>query len=600
MAALSTAVVIALATTAVVLVGGQDAPTPPAPTTSSPPRDDLVPRIEAGAPALGSDMSEPAPDAIYVDPEAPDGGDGNIARPVPSVKAALDRVNAGPREIVLRAGVYREEVFIGRSKTVTIRAYPGEEVWFDGTDPLGGWSADGEVWSAAWDKEFSSSPTYQGGEDSTEENWQFVDPEHPFAAYPEQVWFDGVALEQVAPDAVKPGTFALAADGSHILIGEDPDGHEVLASTRQRAFQVRSDDSVLRGFGVRRYAPSVALLGSVVLEGNRDVVDGLVIEDSSTSGLFVTGTGSTVRDTTLRRGGLIGATANFADDLTLQGLLFEQNNAELFNQAPVSGGFKISRSRHLTILDSVFLQNQGPGIWLDQSVFDTTIARTDVLGNAGHGVFAEISDQVRLVDLLIAGNGRIGLKINDTSNVAVWRSTIIGNGLGVSILQDTRRASDPSIPGHDERRPIPDPGMTWVVSGVEIVDSVIGELTGSERDQGSQAAVPLWVQDYSSEFDAEAMGVELRGSVLYQNDPDAPLAYWQSTPTTVDSFFDLEDWWTVTDHVDVAAVDETPIGADHRLTDAAREASPEQSTPPAEIAALLPADAEPGPGAIIP
>lgn len=587
----------AVATTLVLLNGAQMA----VPTGQVWESVDYTPRPDAGAPALGSDDSPVPADAIVVAADAAAGGDGSLARPLATVAEALDRVK-GSGTIVLRGGVYREEVFVGRSKTVVIRAYPGEEVWFDGTDPLTDFTRDGDVWRTAWPYEFSSAPSYTGDEDGTEENWNFLDPEHPFAAHPEQVWVDDAPLAQVAPDEVVAGTFAIDPDTAELILGDDPEDRVVAASTRQRAFELRSPDSVLEGIGVRRYAPSVQTMGAVVLEGDRALLQDVVIEDSATSGLFVTGTGSTVKNVTIRRSGLIGATANYADNLVLSRVLLEDNNTELFNQAPVSGGFKVSRSRHLVISGSVVRGNAGPGIWLDQSVFDTTILSSDVLSNAGHGVFAEISDKVRIIDVVIAGNRRIGLKINDSSDVQVWRSTIVGNGLGIAVLQDTRRASDPKIPGHDDRRPIPDPEMTWVVSGIVIADSVIGAAQGSPRDSESRPTSPIWVRDYSGEFAADDMISQISGNVFHRPSEQQTLALWQPKKKVTADYGDLEEWqaaapWMVGN---AAITGVPPIGASMRLSDRAREAATVGEPLPDEVAALLGDAADGPPGAVEP
>lgn len=573
----------------------------PAPTGEQWESVDYTARPDAGAAPLGSDDTPMPSGSIVVAPDAPAGGDGSLQRPLSTVADALDRVK-GSGTIVLRGGVYREEVFVGRSKTVVIRSYPGEEVWFDGTDPLEGFTHDGEVWRTAWPYEFSSAPSYTGDEDGTEENWNFIDPAHPFAAHPEQVWLDDGALDQVAPDEVTTGTFAIDPETAELIIGDDPADREIVASTRQRAFEVRSPGSVLQGIGVRRYAPSVQTMGAVVLEGDGALLQDVVIEDASTSGLFVTGTGSTVKNVTIRRSGLIGATANYADNLVLARVLLEGNNTERFNQAPVSGGFKVSRSRHLVISGSVVRDNAGPGIWLDQSVFDTTILSSDVLSNAGHGVFAEISDRVRLVDVVVAGNRRIGLKINDTSDVQVWRSTIVGNGLGVAVLQDTRRASDPSIPGHDDRRPIPDPKMTWVVSDVVIADSVIGAAQGSERDSDGQPTTPIWVRDYSGEFSASDMIASISGNVFHRPSDEQVLAIWQKETKTTTTYASLAAWEKaapeVTGNADLTGA--TPIDATFRLSEQARSASTVSLPLPDDVAALLGDAAEGPPGAVEP
>lgn len=563
---------------------------------------ELASRTEAGAAALGSSTAPVPPGALVVAADAPPGGDGSISRPFATVADALARVK-GRGEIVLRGGEYHEEVFIGRSKTVTIGPYPGETVWFDGTEAFANWTGSAGAWRAPWPYSFSSAPSYTGGEDGDVPTWQFIDPEYPFAAHPEQLWFDGEPVRQVAPDEVVAGTFAVDPDRAELILGDDPEGHEVRVATLQRAFQVRSPDSVVQGIGVRRYAPSVPSMGAVVLEGDRALLRDVVIEDASTSGLFVTGTDSTVRDVTIRRSGMIGATANYADALTLDGVRFEGNNTEHFNQAPVSGGFKISRSRHLVIENSVFRDNRGPGIWLDQSVFDTTIASSDILANAGHGVFAEISEKVLMTDLVVVGNRRIGVKINNTGDVQLWRSTIVGNGLALAMLQDVRRGDDPAVPGHDDRRPMPDPDMPWTVAGTVIADNVIGAVAGSTRDSGDQPTTPLWMRDYSGAFSTADMVASVSGNIIHRERPaDQPIAVWQNAKGATVVTSSLEEWQTEFPQAagNAELQGAAPVDDGFRLTASASAAAVTATPPPAEVGAVLGDAVDGPPGAVVP
>ncbi len=559
---------------------------------------ELTARIDPGAPDLGRDVRPVPPGAFIVQAGAAEGGDGSLERPYAHVSEALDRVQ-GTGTIVLRAGVYREELFVGKSKSIELRAYPGEVVWFDGADAIEGWVHDGETWRTPWSHEFSSAPSYTGGEDGTEPTWRFLNEDHPFAAHPEQLWLDGSPLEQVAVDEVGPGSFAVDTAAHELVLGEDPADRVVEASVRQRAVNLRSADSTITGIGFRRFAPSVPTLGALVIEGDRARLSEVVVEDSSTTGVFVTGQGTVLDRVTVRRSGMIGVAANFADGFTVTGSLIERNNAEGFNQAPVSGGIKVTRSRDVAIAASVVRGNAGPGIWLDQSVKHATISASDVLSNAGHGVFAEISDSVLLVDLVIAGNGRIGVKINDASRVQVWRSTIVGNGLGIAVLQDDRRASDATVPGHDERHP-DDPDMSWVATGTVIADSIVGEVGGSSRDSDSQPAAPIWVHDYSGEFSADDLVDRIAGNVL-QAASGAPLVLWQQGRTTV-SYDDVASWQADARPAsgNVGLEGASPVESDFAPTEAALSARRSAPVVPDDVAVLLGPDVVATPGALVP
>lgn len=82
-----------------------------------------------------------------------------MATPYRSLQKALSNVSASGT-IVIRAGVYHEggtnptsangiQVF---KSDITIQNYPGEAVWFDGSETYSDWTQSGAVWRTSWTK----------------------------------------------------------------------------------------------------------------------------------------------------------------------------------------------------------------------------------------------------------------------------------------------------------------------------------------------------------------------------------------------------------------------------------------------------------------
>ncbi len=526
-ARIAAAIVIVVALAAAVTLSALDRD-----TTAPPSFDDPDPaaaigldsaRVHAGSAEVGTTAFPIPEDAVFVWSGSPGGGDGRRSSPFRTVDKALDFVPDGGT-IVLRGGEYRERVTVPADLEVTIQSFPGEEVWFDGSVPVAGWTPVGGSWQAPWSVALDNSPTYErGAPDGTEPGYRFLDPARPLAAHPDQVWVGGRALRQIAPGGmVGPGEFTVDAGSGRLLIGDDPTGAEVRASQLGRAITLAGDGSVLRGVGIRRYAPSVPSMGALVIDADRVLVQDVTVLDSATTGVFVTGAEVALERVTVARSGMIGMAANFADGLRATGLLLADGNTEGFEQAPVAGGLKITRSRDIRIERSAVRGNSGHGVWLDQSVADAVIVANDVVDNAGHGVFVEISARVTLADLIVADNARIGVKINNTSEVALWASTIVRNGVGVAVYQDGRRAADRSVPGHDDRGP-PDPRMTWIAGPVSIGDSLIGgPPRGSRASTGGDGDCLVCVEDYSGEFTGEQLGVTLEGVLLQRESVSRP------------------------------------------------------------------------------
>ena len=489
-------------------------PAPPILPPPSPNGSTGRPSSSAGT-AVGA-AQYPVPDgAVVVATNGNDGAAGTAAAPLRTVVRALQVVPTGGT-IVVRGGSYFEKVTI--TKRVTIQAWPGETVWFDGSVPTAGWVADGGDWRLdGWTTEFDSSPTFtRGAPDATEAYWGFVNSAYPMAAHPDQIFVDGVAMQQVSSrGAVVANTFYHDRAADRLYLGTDPNGRAVRASALVRAFELRADGVVLRGFGVRRYSPSVPDMGTITVERPNITLENLAVTDNATTGVFVGSSNAVIRGVYIARSGMLGLAGNHADNLLVDRVLSEANNLEHFNSAPVSGGAKITRSRVVTFQNSVFRFNYGPGMWFDESTYDIDLSGNETRSNTGHGISLEISATATVVNNIIESNpGGQGIKVNNTSNVQIWNNTFVGNGRSINIVQDPRRYGDGS-PGKDPRYPN-DPTMTWLLGPVTVANNVIAnQATGN---------CLLCVEDYSKQRSAEQIGVTANGNVY--NRPSASSPSW--------------------------------------------------------------------------
>ena len=478
-------------------------------------------RLEAGAAPVGTTSYAIPGNSLFVAGDGSNTASGTRNSPLRTIRAAVARAGSG-QTIVIRAGSYHERVKIPKTKRITLQAFPREEVWLDGSIPVTGFEPEGRAFVAGgWTVEFDASPTYtRGGPDGTRPGWEFINPGRPMAAHPDQVWIDGVAQQQVgSPGDLAPGSFFVDDEGDRLLLGSDPAGREVRASALARAISVQSSGSAIKGIGVRRYAPSVPHMGAVTLESSRISVKDVVIEHSSTTGLAVSGTNALLKGLTLTSNGMLGGSATYADGLSAVNLKVTDNNTEGFNHSPVAGGFKIGRSRTVSVQDSIFRENNGTGLWFDESVLDLSASGNELIGNRGHGMSIEISARAVVANNVIARNEGHGVKINNTSDVEVWNNTFVSTGRPINIVQDIRRASDPELPGHDPRQEVPDPAMTWITGPIALRNNVI---------TGTTADCLLCVEDYSHEFSAEDMEVTTAGNVFHRGAGSgaAPLVIW--------------------------------------------------------------------------
>lgn len=468
-------------------------------------------RGDVGAAAPGT-LAYPVPaGAIFVAPSGKDSAPGTKSQPVKTIERAVELAkNYGT--VVLRKGTYHQSVFVIPRTGITIQPYPNEEVWLDGAEVVSGWQQSGSVWvKSGWTTFFDSSPTYAKGKpDGTQPGWQWLDPKKPMAAHPDQIWIDGKPLTQVGSrSAVTAGTFYVDRSGKALVIGSNPSGKKVEASTLSKALTIRATDAEIRGIGIRRYATSVPEMGTVTADQPRITLTDVTIRDNATTGFYTWASNVTLTRVTVANNGLLGAGASQSDGLTVKGMLSVNNNSQGFNRAPVSGALKVTRARGIQVTDSSFIDNKGQGPWFDESVYDLTFTDNDVSGNTGYGLVVELSDKAVIANNLVAGSGKAGILIANSGNAAVWNNTLSDNASGsVYITQDERRASNTSLPGHDPRRPNPDPTVPWTVRNVVVSNNVISEAQGD---------CVVCVNDWSREFTGAKMVTESGGNVYHRS-----------------------------------------------------------------------------------
>lgn len=491
-------------------------PTVPEPPTVPAPPAEPGSRNATGSAPVGSTAYAIPSRAVFAAPGGSDSAAGTLASPLRTIGAAIARAPQGGA-VVLRGGTYHEEVTIPVNKPLTVQAYPNEAVWLDGSRQVSNFVPTGKVYAAAgWTPTFDSSPTYQWGKPGTEHGGSFVDPAYPMASHPDQVWIDNAAQKQVRSlSEITAGTFYVDYAAKKLYVGTNPAGKTVRASALAKAMSVRAENSVVRGIGIRRFATSVPHMGAVTVEKTGVVFENVSITDNSTTGIAVGAGKVTLRNVTSARNGLMGVSVVYADGLTVTGLDASGNNVERFKSAPVAGGMKVGRTRGVSVQQSTFRNNAGTGLWLDESVYNADLAGNAMTGNASHGVSAEISAKVRLVDNVIADNRNFGVKVNNTSEVEIWNNTFSGNGRQINIVQDKRRASNPSTPGHNPRQPFPDRTMTWINGPVTVRNNIIASTSAAGN-------CLLCVEDYSREFTAEQLRVTAQGNVYHRVNAQQP------------------------------------------------------------------------------
>ncbi|RFA08552.1 hypothetical protein B7R54_04405 [Subtercola boreus] len=468
--------------------------TPPVSSTPTPPDTTGKGSAQVGTTAY----AVPATAIVVAVASGSDSNTGSLARPLKTVAAAIAKAASG-QTIVLRAGTYHESVTVPAQKKLTIQSYPNEAVWFDGSSQVTAWSRSGTVWKASWS--FFPSNSVLGVAD----NPRFVDASKPMAGRPDQVFVDGAALTQVgSAAAVTAGTFFPDPGSKTVTIGTDPTTKSVRVSNLGTALVVNGPGTVLQGFGVRRYATTYAQQGAVGLYNDNLTVRNLVIEDNAMIGIRAWNNNLLVDHVTFQRNGMLGIVATTSYNSTIRNSVFTVNNNQRFKTEPEAGGAKIARSRGFTFTNNDTSNNFGTGLWFDESSYDLTVTNNTSIGNTQAGIEIELSAKA-----IVAGNdvsnNPYGLYIVDSSDLKVFNNRFDKEGqMGIRIVQDERRQSDPSWHAQDPRQPIPDPTVTWIVKNIQISNNVFGTWQGFQ--------VLAW--DSKTGRTADQMNITLSGNLF--------------------------------------------------------------------------------------
>ena len=489
----------------------------------------------AGVLALAASLALPAvghaipADAVYVSGSTgSDSAPGTESSPMRTIAAGIRKAATG-KTVVVRAGTYNEQLLIDR--TMTLEGYPGESVWLDGSVPVGGWSASGSTWVVPWSIRFDHSTSYSRGDTST---W-FLDPAHPMAAWPDQVFIDGSALHQVgSASQVGPGTFYADYSAARLRIGTSPSGHQVRASNRTQALYVTAPNVTLQGLGVRRYATPIPDNGAVRMGSSGGVVRNMTIVDNATIGLSLRNNNITVDHVTVQRNGMLGIGGNAVYGLRLTNSVVQDNNVERFKPAPVSGGVKITRSRGVVVSGNDVSGNAGTGIWFDESCYGITVARNVANNNAAAGIEVELSDTAIIASNRTTGNKVVGILLFDSGNVRLFNNEMGGNGVfGVQLSQDERRNSNTSLTGHDPALPNPDPTVPWLVRNVVLSNNVFG----------SGGLFQFYVLDKRTRIPADSMNITINGNLFnrWTGTGQAKMVAWGGGDNVTLTYFNSPD-----------------------------------------------------------
>jgi Right handed beta helix region len=327
--------------------------------------------------------------------------------------------------------VYREQITI--TKPITLKGQSGSEI--RGSDVWTGWTKSGSYWKSSKAVPSLPAPTLDWCETGTKR-----------CTWPEQVFFDGKPLEQVASNPTT-GQFALDAN-RRVLLADDPTGHTVEVSTRPQWVVGKSGGVTVEGFTMKHAANDRQRNGAIANKGYSNwTIRNNILSDAHSSVVNLSeASGLKLVGNNISRSGQLGATGG-QGSLVVQNNKIHHNNTEAFNPWR-SGGAKFGKVTSLTASGNEIYANEGPGLWCDMDCTNVVFSNNRIHHNERMGINFEISSGAKIFDNVLWENGwgkpgwgwGAGIVSSSSKNVEIYSNTLAWNADGISVISQDREA----------------------------------------------------------------------------------------------------------------------------------------------------------------
>ncbi len=418
-----------------------------APTTASP-----VNAAGAQLPISYPASTIPA-NALYVSPNGLDTNSGSSSSPYATLSKAVSAATSGGT-VIVKGGTYYGQGNITLNKTLKIMAASGETPKFIGSKQVsGGWATEGSYQYIPYTPQVPSNGIMALKDSNDGLTGDYI------GKYQDQVWVGNTRLKQVADKAnLTDGKFWVDQAGAKLYLTSNDVAKGNIEITGQNKFMTHNaPGSSIEGLQITRYSDAGGSYGVILMNRTADNVTlkNLEINDNALiaigvfgdKGTLDTNVGTTLKNITLDNSNWMGVASNYTDNLTLDSMkITHMNMAGEFKFSPVSGAFKVTRSRQIKVLNSIIADNNSHGLWFDQTNQDADIVNNQLTGNAGSSVFYEISDDMLMVNNYIKSSGSEAVKTAGSSGLKFVNNTIIGGSQPLAIYVDSRSIPGCSVP----------------------------------------------------------------------------------------------------------------------------------------------------------
>jgi parallel beta-helix repeat protein len=342
-----------------------------------------------------------------------------------SLQAKIDAATSGGT-VVANPCIYRQQITI--NKPIILRGQPGSEI--RGSDIWTSWTYSGGYWR--------SGKTLPSFSQSTVECM----PNTSRCLWPEQVFFDGKPLVQVA-SGTNPASGQFKVNSSRqVILKDNPTGHAVEVSVRRQWIVGNADNVTIEGFTMKHAANARGPLGAIA-NGNHSgwTIQNNILSDTHGAIVRMSDRGFKLLNNRIYRAGQIGVHAT-GDNFLVQGNKVYDNNTERFSYRWEAGGMKFIGNTGTVVNNNTVYNNGGNAIHFDGLCLNNTISNNRVHHNARKGIQYEISLGGEIFDNVLwengwatpEGNDGAGITLHNASNTEVYRNTLAWHPDGIAVF----------------------------------------------------------------------------------------------------------------------------------------------------------------------
>ncbi|MGB4812496.1 MAG: right-handed parallel beta-helix repeat-containing protein [Methylophilaceae bacterium] len=398
----------------------------------------------------------------FVDPKHPyanDAGNGLVNAPFKSITTAMKNLQAGDH-FLIAPGVYREAIIfpnknwaVAKQTTVEGQVKGDQRVVIKGSQIVSGWRS---------------------------ENAQKGLFSLPWKMQPQQVYIDGVALNQIGgtifggfPErpnhelaklfASQGGIWPNRVKGDASRLPENSFYYDQQAmqlyircnckSLSDKAVEVSAlrflvdgnnlENILLKNIVFQHSTTSTLSRGeAVTLRGKNIQIEHVDVTDMDAGCIGLRGENITLKNSSMGRCGQTGLAAKGRQIHIVNNHIYK-NNTRGFNKWWEAGGAKFVGEGGIndsTVIGNRVEDNLGDGIWFDWGPSNNLIKSNVVLRNKGFGIHYEASYGARIEENVVASNAQRGIYLPHSSNSVVLSNVVVANGLeGITVVDEGRR-----------------------------------------------------------------------------------------------------------------------------------------------------------------